>query len=59
MREEIFAYGLRNPWRASFDDGPGGSGRLFVADVGQGAVEEINLVRVRSELRLANSRRQL
>ena len=43
-REEIFAYGLRNPWRASFDDGPGGTGRLFVADVGQGDVEEINLV---------------
>lgn len=41
---EIFAYGLRNPWKASFDDGPGGTGRLFVADVGQGAVEEINLI---------------
>jgi hypothetical protein len=44
VREEIYAYGLRNPWRASFDDGPGGTGRLFVADVGQGAVEEINIV---------------
>lgn len=43
-REEIYAYGLRNPWRASFDDGPGGTGRLFVADVGQDFVEEINLV---------------
>jgi glucose/arabinose dehydrogenase len=44
VREEIYAYGLRNPWRASFDDGPGGTGRLFVADVGQGAVEEVNLI---------------
>jgi glucose/arabinose dehydrogenase len=44
VRSEIYAYGLRNPWRASFDDGPGGSGRLFVADVGQGAIEEINLI---------------
>jgi glucose/arabinose dehydrogenase len=44
VHEEIFAYGLRNPWRASFDDGPGGTGRLFVADVGQGDVEEVNLI---------------
>ena len=43
-REEIFAYGLRNPWRFSFDDGPGGSGDLFVADVGQGVYEEVNIV---------------
>jgi glucose/arabinose dehydrogenase len=44
VREEIFAYGLRNPWRASFDDGPGGTNRLIVADVGQGIVEEVNFV---------------
>ena len=44
VREEIFAYGLRNPWRTAFDDGPGGTGRFFVADVGQGLVEEVNLV---------------
>lgn len=44
VREEIYAYGLRNPWRFSFDDGPNGSGRLFVADVGQGDFEEVNLV---------------
>lgn len=44
VREEIYAYGLRNPWRFSFDDGPGGTGRLFVADVGQGDFEEVNLV---------------
>lgn len=40
-REEIYAYGLRNPWRFSFDTP---SGRLWVADVGQNQVEEINLV---------------
>ena len=44
VREEIYAYGLRNPWRASFDDGPGGTGRLIAADVGQGDVEEINII---------------
>ena len=44
VREEIYAYGLRNPWRASFDDGPGGTGRMFIADVGQNAVEEVNLL---------------
>ena len=43
-RKEIFAYGLRNPWRFSFDVGPSGTGRLFVADVGQNRVEEINIV---------------
>ncbi len=44
VREEIFAYGLRNPWRFSFDDGPGGTGRLFCADVGQRDFEEVNIV---------------
>lgn len=38
---EIWAYGLRNPWRFSFDPV---TGLLYVADVGQGAREEINLV---------------
>ena len=36
---EIWAWGLRNPWRFSFD--PEG-GDLYIADVGQGAWEEIN-----------------
>ena len=44
VREEIYAYGLRNPWRASFDDGPGGTDDLFVADVGQSRFEEVNIV---------------
>ncbi len=44
VREEIWAYGLRNTWRFSFDDGPGGTGRLFAADVGQGNYEEVNII---------------
>ena len=40
--DEIYAYGLRNPYRFSFDKL---SGALIVADVGQGFVEEINIVR--------------
>lgn len=38
---EIFAIGLRNPWRWSFDSA---SGQLWVGDVGQGAVEEVDRV---------------
>lgn len=44
VREEIYAYGLRNPWRFSFDTGTGGTDRLFCADVGQDKVEEVNLI---------------
>jgi glucose/arabinose dehydrogenase len=40
---EIWAFGLRNPWRFSFDDPRhGGTGALVIADVGQGAWEEID-----------------
>ena len=42
--DEIYAYGMRNPYRFSFDDGPGGDGRLFLADVGQNLFEEVNIV---------------
>lgn len=36
---EIWAYGLRNPWRFSFD---AETGDLYIADVGQGNYEEVN-----------------
>jgi glucose/arabinose dehydrogenase len=40
---EIWAFGLRNPWRYSFDDWTrGGTSALVIADVGQNAREEIN-----------------
>jgi glucose/arabinose dehydrogenase len=39
VREEIYAYGLRNPWRGTFD-----GEQFIVADVGQRLVEEVNLI---------------
>ena len=41
-RPEIWAFGLRNPWRFSFDDGPGGTDALVIGDVGQGSWEEVD-----------------
>lgn len=40
VRPEIWAYGLRNPWRFSFDP----AGRLIAADVGQDDYEEVDWV---------------
>lgn len=39
--QEIWAYGLRNPWKFSFDRT---TNDLWIADVGQNAIEEINMV---------------
>lgn len=40
-RPEIWSIGLRNPWRFTFDD----VGNLWVADVGQGEIEEASVAR--------------
>lgn len=49
-KPEIFAYGLRNPWRCSFDSE---TGDLWVADVGQNHWEEVNWIPL-SRLKGAN-----
>lgn len=41
-RSFVWAMGLRNPWRCSFDRA---NGNLWCGDVGEGAIEEINLIR--------------
>lgn len=40
FREEIWAWGLRNPWRIAFDRD---TGALYIADVGQNSREEVNV----------------
>ena len=42
---EIFLYGLRNPWRFDFDPS---NGDLWIADVGQDSIEEINFLKADS-----------
>ena len=41
-RDEIYAFGLRNPFRISFD--AGGARELFAGDVGQGLWEEVDII---------------
>ncbi|HET6796719.1 MAG TPA: PQQ-dependent sugar dehydrogenase [Gemmatimonadales bacterium] len=40
VRPEVWSYGLRNPWRFSFDRA---NGDLYIGDVGQGSLEEIDV----------------
>ena len=53
---EIYAYGLRNPFRFSFD---APTNRLIVGDVGQANVEEVDFVEAGEELRLEQEGRLL
>ncbi len=40
VRDEIWAFGLRNPWKFSFDSK---TGDIWIADVGQNAIEEVHI----------------
>ena len=45
-RPEIWAYGLRNPWRMSFDQ----AGQLWVGDVGERSQEEVSIITAGADL---------
>ena len=44
VHTEFYAVGLRNPWRFSSDTQPGGTGEIWVGDVGFNSYEEINVI---------------
>ncbi|HZM64513.1 MAG TPA: PQQ-dependent sugar dehydrogenase [Candidatus Saccharimonadales bacterium] len=46
FKPETWAWGLRNPWRISFDKK---SNDLYIADVGQGKIEEVNIQKAASK----------
>lgn len=46
-KPEIWAFGLRNPWRFSFDKS---TGDLWIGDVGQNELEEVNVLRASADL---------
>lgn len=41
QREEIFAFGFRNPWRMSLDEE---TGQIWIGDVGESSYEEVNIL---------------
>ena len=45
-RDEIYSYGLRNPFRFSFDTGGNGPSKLAIGDVGQNRFEELDFTTV-------------
>ncbi|WP_395736979.1 PQQ-dependent sugar dehydrogenase [Prosthecobacter sp.] len=44
IKKEIYSFGMRNPWRFSFDKRPGGTNRMFCGDVGGDRIEEIDII---------------